>query len=517
MWPHNPMVVSFPRIAIACWECNISRIKSAARSPTRATAWRRRPKRSARLSARTTCPVRASPNGSFASPMNWRGSRNAIFPRSNRVSPPHAELGALPLRSGQEQVVPDFLKKAERHQREIEDGLTNLLDLLAVWGGASEIRGEARVLRDLLNRLASETDRFGERIPSGRSARCCAPNSGPSPIAPAPESNRSRSRRARFSRAGRLAEQKERASMVLNGLSAATDIAGGAMAAAANALPMGELHQSAANANAAALCASAEDLRGLASADQEEAAALRKGVRDAGGDSLPIELRNAANDLRNNHQGEGANLQRSAAERLDRLATALAEKPRDEAPDLKKLRKSADELDALAGAQDDLRKRGAEAARMNDPAKRAAELRRLAVEQDKLMERGRELLQRLTREGADGPAFETRHALDRMETARDQLEQGNSATRAQNDVVDRLDSARDRLDRATADPTEKLSDEKRATWPMPSRACLNGRNPQSLRRNAFTSSLFSTRPGGDRSKRVTSNSRGTKRTWLMRS
>ena len=138
----------------------------------------------------------------------------------------------------------------------------------------------------------------------------------------------------------------------------------------------------------------ADDLRGLASVDQEEAAALRKGVRDAGGDSLPIELRNAANDLRNNHQGEGANLQRSAAERLDRLATARpsrATKPRTS----RSYGSQRTSVDALAGAQDDLRKRGADAARMNDPAKRAAELRRLAAEQDKLMERGRELLQRL--------------------------------------------------------------------------------------------------------------------------
>jgi hypothetical protein len=172
-------------------------------------------------------------------------------------------------------------------------------------------------------------------------------------------------------------------------------------------------------------------------------------------------LRRAANALRNNQQADGAALQRSAAARLGKLADALAEKPRDEAPDLKKWRKTADDLNSLADAQDALRRRAAEAGKITDSAKRSAELKRLAAEQDRLMERGKELQQRLMREGADGAARDTRAALDRMETARDQLEQGNPATRAQNDAVDRLDSARDRLDRATADPTQKLADEKR--------------------------------------------------------
>ena len=93
--------------------------------------------------------------------------------------------------------------------------------------------------------------------------------------------------------------------------------------------------------------------------------------------------------------------------------------------------------------------------------KRSAELKRLAAEQERLLEHGRELLQRLTREGADGAARDTRTALDHMESARDQLERADPATRAQDDAVDRLDSARDRLDRAAASPSPQLSDEKR--------------------------------------------------------
>src|SRR5262249_54389095 len=131
------------------------------------------------------------------------------------------------------------------------------------------------------------------------------------------------------------------------------------------------------------------------------------------------------------------------------------------APDLEKWKQSADDLNALADAQDDLRKRAAAAAKISDPMKREAELKRLAAEQDKLIERGRELLQRLTRDHADAAARDARAALDHMQTARDDLENGNPGTRPQNDAVQRLDNARDRLDAATANPTEQLSDEKR--------------------------------------------------------
>ena len=80
------------------------------------------------------------------------------------------DTGARPPVPGQSRTVPDLLQRAERHQKAVEDGLTGLLELLEIWGGASEIRGEARSLRDLLNRLAGDTDRLGERVPAGRPA-----------------------------------------------------------------------------------------------------------------------------------------------------------------------------------------------------------------------------------------------------------------------------------------------------------------------------------------------------------
>jgi hypothetical protein len=370
--------------------------------------------------------------------------------------------GAQPARTGQEQVVPDLLKRAGRHQKAVEEGLTNLLDLLAVWGGASEIRGEARVLRDLLNRLATDTDNLAERVHPGKAASSLTP-------AQQAELDRAGARAEQaaeqigslFARAARIAEQKERSSATILGIAAATDILAGMMGSAAHATPAGDPRKSALNARANALRLDADDLKSAALKASDEAAALRKGINDAGGTTLSSEQRQAADGIRNNRQAESAAIEHAGAARLERLADALAEKEPAAAPDLKKWQKTANQLNALADAEDDLRKRALEAAKLTDPIRREAELRRLALEQGRLIERGKEVLQRLTREGAGAAARDARAALDRMETSRDELEKGNSGTRAQSEAVDRLDTARDRLDAAAANPGQQLSDEKR--------------------------------------------------------
>jgi hypothetical protein len=372
------------------------------------------------------------------------------------------DTGARSPVSGQERMVPDLLSRAERHQKAVEDGLTGLLDLLDIWGGAGEIRGEARILRDLLNRLAGDTDRLGERVPTGRSPQALAADQRS-------ELDRMASRveqvaeqtGALIARAGRLAQQKETSAAALQGLAAATDILAGAIGAAADKIPPGEPSKSALNARAGALRSEAEEGRVAAGRAVEEVAALRKGIAAAGGQALPDEVRQGARAIRDNRQADGSNHERSAASRLDRLADALAEKQPDAAPDLKKWRKAADELNNLADSQDDLRKRAAEASRLEDPARRTAEIKGLAAEQDRLIERGKDLLQRLTRDRADAAARDTRAAIERMEAARSELERGDPAARAQRDAVDRLDSARDRLDAAAAQPPERLADEKR--------------------------------------------------------
>ncbi len=124
-------------------------------------------------------------------------------------------------------------------------------------------------------------------------------------------------------------------------------------------------------------------------------------------------------------------------------------------------RRAADQLDALAGAQDSLRKRVEAASQIKDPTQRAETLKVLGQEQDKLLERGRELLQKLTADKVDDAARDTRNALDKMEAARDDLERGQPNSRDQRAAVERLDAARDQLDLAAAQGGRQLSDEKR--------------------------------------------------------
>ena len=62
--------LSSPPIATACSVCNINRIKSLARSWTRAMGSPRRPRRSAKPSEPTTCRARTPPTGSSALPAN---------------------------------------------------------------------------------------------------------------------------------------------------------------------------------------------------------------------------------------------------------------------------------------------------------------------------------------------------------------------------------------------------------------------------------------------------------------
>ncbi len=130
-------------------------------------------------------------------------------------------------------------------------------------------------------------------------------------------------------------------------------------------------------------------------------------------------------------------------------------------PELAKPKKrAADQLDALAAAQDSLRKRVENASRLTDPVQRAETLTILGQEQDKLIERGRELLQKLTAD-KDDAARDLRAALDKMEAARDDLEKGQPNSRDQRLAVEKLDAARDRLDAEAAQGGRQLSDEKR--------------------------------------------------------
>jgi hypothetical protein len=360
------------------------------------------------------------------------------------------QIGGQPARVGQAGVVPELLRKAARHQKAVEDGLTDLLDLLAVWGGAVEIRGEARVLRDFVQRQAEDVEKLGP-----------APADSDLDRAGTRAEQASEQANQLLTRAGRLAAEKDREAARHRRASEAKKQEAAKLRESATELPPGTPEKSATSARATLIETEAEELKAAADKAGAEAGALRKAVAAADGQGLPEGLRDAAGKLRKDNRSLAADQLRTAVGRLDRMIEALSERAPEAAPDLAKRKRAADSLDALAAAQDDIRRRSAEAARITDPVARAAELKRLAAEQDKLIERGKDLLQRLALDRAERPARDVRAALDSMEAARGDLESGNSGIRPQNDAVDRLDSARDRLDASAASAPQQLSDEKR--------------------------------------------------------
>jgi len=360
------------------------------------------------------------------------------------------QMGGQPPRAGQENLVPDLLKRAMRHQKSVEDGLTDLLDVLSVWGGAVEIRGEARVLRDFIQQQATDVEKLGATPPASDLDRA-----GTRAEQASDQANQL------MTRAGRLAADKDKEAGKHRDMSEKKASEAKGLRAKADALPPGTPEKSAMNANAALLESEAKEWATAAEKAVAEAAALRMAIQVAEGQSLPEGLRDAAQSIRRDNRSRGVDRLNTAVSRLDRLIEALTEKPTDTAPDLTKPKKAADDVDSLATAQDDLRTRSVEAAKISDPAKREQELKKLAAEQDKLLARGKELLQRLTRDRMDRPSRDVRAALDSMEAARNDLEGGNPGIRAQNDAIERLDNARDRLDAAAVAAPQQLSDEKR--------------------------------------------------------
>lgn len=372
------------------------------------------------------------------------------------------QIAGQPVRPGRETVVVDHLKKALRHEKAIDESLANLLDLLAIWGSAAEIRGEARILRDQLMRQLQEAARIGEKIPTGRTFDSLLAGQKAELERAAGKAELGAEQAASIlTRAARLAAEKDRLAAELKQTASKKANQAADVLAGAERLPPGSPERSTLNAQANTLKLQSEEMKTVSEKAAAEAVALRKAIEAASGQDLPDDVRNAAQAFKNNQQIVGKEELQRGADRLGKLVDALMEKAPDAAPDLAKAKKLADELNELGDAQDGLRKQAADAVRLADPARREAELKKLAVEQDKLIEQGKELLQRLVRERSDAAANDTRRAIDQMENARDDLESGKSGARSQDQAVDRLDSARDRLDAVSAAPEEHLSDEKR--------------------------------------------------------
>lgn len=386
------------------------------------------------------------------------------------------------------------LGRVERSQGEIEDGLTALLDVLSIWGGAGEIRGEAISLRIAVLREAAIADRLPARVPPGRPPSALNPEQRDELDRTVARLDSLVERANRLiARTQRLVGEKELAAAETQKRAEALDVEAEKLRTLAATAPPDSPEREPLLHRAERMAVEAADRRAESARNGAEAAALRRALIDAddapadvdarekvlaaigGGPSvlpqatgtgrgqrLVDELREARRALESNRPGQAAPLERSAASRLDRMATALAERKPESDPDqVSRWKATADQLDALAADQFDLDRRIAGANQLPEPV-RTETLKALAAEQQKLIDRGKELVQRLTRDRADAPAKDVREALDRMQTARNDLERGKPPGTAPRDAVEKLDDARDRLDQARANaPRAEVSERKR--------------------------------------------------------
>src|SRR6185312_5806073 len=367
------------------------------------------------------------------------------------------QLAAQPPRPPMDNPVPGMLSRAARHQRAVEESLTNLIDLLSQWGDAGALRGDARLLKDSVRGEEERVGRLPEKVPPGQAAESL-------PMEQRQDLDRAAGKLDQLAdrangllgRAAKLAADKEKQAADAKSEARKKEVEADELRKKAAAAPSGTRERNDNEAKAAKAQEEAVELKAAAQRASTEAAALRKAVEAAGGQALPDDLREAAKALRANQQGDSAAKDRDAAERLQRFSEALNEKADDAVPELGKKRKLANKLDDLAAGQDDLRRRTEQASRIKDEAGRVQELKRLAAEQQKLADETRELVQKLQRDRNDDAARDARKALDKMEAARDDLERGMNPANDQQDATEKLDGARDRLDKAEANAPQEL-------------------------------------------------------------
>ena len=331
--------------------------------------------------------------------------------------------------------VAEGLKQAAASQPAAAKSLKAVLERLEQWGGAGEVRGEARNLKDEVAKAGDQAAKTAGKVPPGKDPEKLTPAEKSALGGAADKLDAAAARTADLlAKAGRIADHKDAA---------------------------------AAQADAQAETASppeADALKDAAKQSRAEADALRQAVQAAGGDALPADLREAAADTRGQKPNEAEAARQSAQARLDKLADALTEKPPDAGTDelTKRAKAAAEQIDRLAVEQDELRKKTKAAAAKPDGPDKDAALKQLAGEQERLRKKTEELVERLTREPqGEAQAEALRRAAEKMEAARDDLERGVAPTPKQDEALDKLDEALDRLERTGKQDQQQLDREER--------------------------------------------------------
>ena len=327
------------------------------------------------------------------------------------------------------------LARAERHQKEIEETLMSLLERLEPWSGAGEVRGEARSIRNELDKQADALNRLQQSLkPTTGSKRDDLPEGTRNELDRAairPERLADRVRQL-LEKIERLADEKEQS------LREKLDLLQQKQGSAKGETP---------------------NLRESTDALKAEIEALRNALKRGDGKGLRKRVRDVPPQIRNNQIGDAQANQKAVGEGLDELIEALSERRKaggEEADLLQKKKRNADaQLGKIGDDQERLQKKIEAASGMADPNQREEELRKLAPEQQRLERESRDLAQELSRLNADDAAQELRRAARQMEEDRQQLERGQPPLNPE-DALQKIDEAQAQLDRERGREEDEL-------------------------------------------------------------
>ncbi|MDW8243396.1 MAG: hypothetical protein RMJ88_09315 [Thermogemmata sp.] len=359
----------------------------------------------------------------------------------------------------------DRLSALERQQHRVRQQLQALVELLAEWSGAADIRSEAQLLHQRLIQQAGEVQKLGEILPAGRPWEMLDTTQKA-------ELNKEANRlettaeqiTALLQRAARLAEMRRAQADQARKEAEAASQRSTQLQEQAQSLPVDSFQRAILQAEAWQHRLQAEQQRRAAEHAAAEAEALQGAVQAAQGQTATQEVQQAATALRHNQPQQATSLIQRASERLARLVSALREPADDTVPELARLQAAAEAIDALGTAQEILLQRTVQATQMPPSPQRSATQQQLAQQQAQLLQQAQELLQRLQRNDPPAQAVDTlRQAIDHLAAAQDALQRGQPAIHHQSQALQRLDEARDLIDAAAATnlPAERLAEEQR--------------------------------------------------------
>ncbi len=343
--------------------------------------------------------------------------------------------------------VADDLRRAVARQKAAEGNFDAMLKLLEQWGGAGEVKAEARAIQEQLTKAGAAGQDATGKVDAGKPAEQLTPKEKAELGKAAEAFERLADRTAGvIGKAESLADKKAERAADLNKQADAKD----AEAKAAPDKPTADK-----------LNAQVVELRADAKKAQTEADSLRRAVQNSGNQDLVNDLRTAADALSKNNPEKSAAAQQSAGKRLDGIADALSEKPPDAADELVKKGQAADDAFKLEQEQEGLMKKVEAAAKIEDAGKRDEELKKLAREQEQLQKKAEDLLEKLTRQREDAAADAVRESVEQMQAAKEQLEQGKAPQMEEKQALDKLKETVDKLDKEKEQDEKKLSEEKK--------------------------------------------------------